>query len=112
MTNMRLAIPALLLPLLLGCSGSDQSNRSTDASGPTDSAGAAGQPQSQRAERVRRIIADQLGVAPDRVVDSASLLDLGADSLDVIELILHLEKEFALEITDEDAERLLTVGDV
>src|SRR5688500_17560300 len=111
MTIARFALPALLLPLVMGCSGSDQPNQTADSSRST-AVGAAGRSQSSRAERVRRIVADQLGIAPERVVDSASLLDLGADSLDMVELILHLEAEFSLEIPDEDAERFLTVGDI
>ena len=107
MTNARVGLAALLLPLLMGCSGPEHQNQSGSTA-----AGAAGTSQSTRAERVRQIVAQQLGIAPDRVVDSAGILDLGADSLDVVELIMHLEEEFSLQIPDEDAERLVTVGDL
>ena len=63
-------------------------------------------------QKVRSIIAEQLGVEEDEVVREASFLDdLGADSLDIVELIMALEEEFELEIPDEDAERITTVGD-
>ncbi len=68
-------------------------------------------------ERVRKIIVDQLGVEEDQVVPSASFVDdLNADSLDLVELIMSMEEEFgkdgkAIEISDEDAERILTVQD-
>ena len=63
-------------------------------------------------ERVRSIIVEQLGVNEDQVVDEASFTeDLGADSLDQVELILALEEEFGLEIPDEEAEKIATVGD-
>lgn len=64
------------------------------------------------AERVRKIIVDQLGVEADEVTESASFVDdLGADSLDVVELVMAFEEEFDLEIPDEDAEKITTVGD-
>ncbi len=64
-------------------------------------------------EKVREIIVDQLGVEEDEVVMDASLIDdLGADSLDVVELIMALEEEFDIEIPDEEAENIMTVGDV
>ena len=109
MTNARVGLAALLLPLLMSCSGPDQANQS--ASGST-AAGAAADSRSPRAERVRRIVAEHLGIPLERVVDSAGLLDLGADSLDFIELIMALEDEFSLTISDEEAERLVTVGDL
>lgn len=63
-------------------------------------------------EKVKSIIVSQLGVEEDDVVREASFLDdLGADSLDIVELIMALEEEFELEIPDEDAERIATVGD-
>jgi acyl carrier protein len=63
-------------------------------------------------QRVRAIIAEQLGVSEDKVTDEASFTDdLGADSLDQVELILALEEEFSLEIPDEDAEKISKVGD-
>ncbi|MCG0274647.1 MAG: acyl carrier protein [Thermosediminibacteraceae bacterium] len=63
-------------------------------------------------DRVKRIIADQLGVDEDDVVPEASFIDdLGADSLDIVELIMAFEEEFDLEIPDEDAEKIKTVQD-
>ncbi|HXV69276.1 MAG: acyl carrier protein [Nitrospiraceae bacterium] len=62
-------------------------------------------------ERVKKIIAEQLGVEEDEVTPEASFVeDLGADSLDTVELVMALEEEFAIEIPDEDAEKILTVG--
>ena len=62
-------------------------------------------------EKVTNIIADKLGVEESRVVPEASFLDdLGADSLDTVELIMEFEEEFDLEIPDEDAEKITTVG--
>ena len=62
-------------------------------------------------ERVKKIIAEQLGVEEDEVVSEASFVeDLGADSLDTVELVMALEEEFEIEIPDEDAEKILTVG--
>jgi acyl carrier protein len=64
------------------------------------------------ASKVRAIIADQLMVDPDEVTDEASFVeDLGADSLDTVELIMEFEDEFAVEISDEDAEKISTVGE-
>jgi len=63
--------------------------------------------------RVRDIIVEQLGVKPDQVTPEAKFIeDLGADSLDTVELIMALEEEFGIEVPDEQAEKLLTVGDV
>ena len=63
-------------------------------------------------ERLKKIIVDQLGVDESEVVPSASFVeDLNADSLDLVELIMSLEEEFNLEISDEDAEKIHTVGD-
>ena len=63
-------------------------------------------------EKVKAIIVDQLGVEEDAVTMEASFLDdLGADSLDIVELIMALEEEFDVEIPDEDAEKISTVGD-
>lgn len=63
--------------------------------------------------RVKNIIVDRLGVDESKVVLEATFKDdLGADSLDVVELIMELEDEFDLEISDEDAEKIKTVGDV
>lgn len=62
-------------------------------------------------ERVKKIIAEQLGVEEDEVTQEASFVeDLGADSLDTVELVMALEEEFSIEIPDEDAEKILTVG--
>jgi len=64
------------------------------------------------ADRVRAIIAEQLGVKLEEVTDSASFIeDLGADSLDTVELVMALEEEFGIEIPDEDAEKMPSVGD-
>ena len=62
-------------------------------------------------ERVRAIVVEQLGVEEDEVTPEASFVeDLGADSLDTVELVMALEEEFGIEIPDEDAEKILTVG--
>jgi len=64
-------------------------------------------------EKVRSTIVDQLGVDSGKVKANASLIDdLGADSLDIVELVMAMEEEFGLEIPDEDAEKIKTVGDV
>ena len=64
-------------------------------------------------DKVRDIISEQLGVDPEEIkMESSFVDDLGADSLDVVELIMALETEFDLEIADEDAEKVATVGDV
>ena len=64
-------------------------------------------------ERVRNIICDQLAVEPAKVTMTASFIDdLGADSLDLVELIMTMEEEFGLDIPDEDTEKMKTVGDV
>ncbi len=63
-------------------------------------------------ERVKKIIVEQLGVDESEVEPSASIVDdLGADSLDTVELVMAFEEEFGGEIPDEDAEKLTTVGD-
>ena len=60
--------------------------------------------------RVREIIAEQLGINEEEIqTDSSFMADLGADSLDVVELVMALEEEFEIEIPDEDAEKLATV---
>jgi acyl carrier protein len=64
-------------------------------------------------KRVFEIIMEQLGVGEDEVTMEASFIDdLGADSLDLVELIMAMEEEFSLEISDEDAEKIQTVQDV
>ena len=64
-------------------------------------------------QRVKDIIVEQLGVKPDQVTPEAKFVeDLGADSLDIVELIMALEEEFGIEVPDEQAEKLLPVGDV
>jgi acyl carrier protein len=64
-------------------------------------------------ERVKSIIVEQLGVSLEEVTPQASFIeDLGADSLDIVELIMALEEEYDLEIPDEDAEKIQTVEDV
>ncbi len=64
-------------------------------------------------DRVKDIIVEQLGVNPDQVTTEAKFIeDLGADSLDTVELVMAFEEEFGAEIPDEDAEKLQTVGDV
>jgi acyl carrier protein len=63
--------------------------------------------------KVREKIAEQLGVAADEVKPESSFIeDLGADSLDIVELVMALEEEFNIEISDEDAEKIRTVKDV
>ncbi len=62
--------------------------------------------------KVREIIINELGVEPEKVTDDASFVeDLGADSLDTVELVMAFEEEFGFDIPDEDAETLRTVGD-
>ena len=63
-------------------------------------------------DKIKQIIAEQLGVKKEEVTDNAKFVDdLGADSLDTVELVMALEEEFGVEIPDEDAEKLSTVGD-
>jgi acyl carrier protein len=63
-------------------------------------------------EKVKEIIVEQLGVSAEQVKAEARFIDdLGADSLDTVELIMALEEEFGVEIPDEDAEKMVTVGD-
>jgi acyl carrier protein len=64
-------------------------------------------------DRVKKIIIDRLGVDESKITLEASFKeDLGADSLDVVELVMELEDEFDMEISDEDAEKITTVGEV
>ena len=65
------------------------------------------------ADRIKEIIVEQLGVNADQIKPEAKFIeDLGADSLDIVELVMALEEEFGTEIPDEEAEKLQTVGDV
>lgn len=61
-------------------------------------------------KKIKEIVAEQLGVEEDEITEETSFDDLNADSLDIVELIMALEEEFDLEIPDEDAEKLTTVG--
>jgi acyl carrier protein len=64
------------------------------------------------ADRVKKIVVEHLGVGEDKVVENASFIDdLGADSLDTVELVMAFEEEFGVEIPDDAAERILTVKD-
>ena len=64
------------------------------------------------AERVKKIVVEHLGVEPEKVTEGASFIDdLGADSLDTVELVMAFEEEFGCEIPDDAAETILTVGD-
>ncbi len=66
---------------------------------------------SDTADKVREIIADELGVELEKVSNDASFVeDLGADSLDTVELVMRFEEEFEVEIPDDDAEKMVTVG--
>ena len=64
-------------------------------------------------DRIKAIVVEQLGVKPEQITPEAKFIeDLGADSLDTVELVMALEEEFGNEIPDEDAEKLTSVGDV
>ena len=64
-------------------------------------------------QRVKDIVVEQLGVKPEQVTPQAKFIeDLGADSLDTVELVMALEEEFGIEVPDEQAEKLQSVGDV
>ena len=67
---------------------------------------------SEIADRVKNIVVDKLGVEPEKVTEEAAFItDLGADSLDTVELIKKKKKEFGITIPDEEAEKIKTVGD-
>ena len=67
---------------------------------------------SDTAERVKKIVVDHLNVDADKVTDNASFIeDLGADSLDTVELVMSCDEEFGIEIPDDAAESIVTVGD-
>ena len=66
---------------------------------------------SDTSERVKKIVVEHLGIDESKVNDSASFIDdLGADSLDTVELVMAFEEEFEIEIPDEDAEKILSIG--
>jgi len=63
-------------------------------------------------ERVKKIVCEQLNVAEEKVAKETSFInDLGADSLDMVELVMHFEEDFEMQIPDEEAEKIHTVGD-
>jgi acyl carrier protein len=63
-------------------------------------------------DKIKDLVAEHLGVSMDEVVPEASFIDdLGADSLDIVELVMAIEEEFGLEISDDDAEKIQTIGD-
>ena len=67
---------------------------------------------SDTADRVKKIVVEHLGVEEDKVTPDASFIDdLGADSLDIVELVMAFEEEFGVEIPDDAAEKIMTVGD-
>ena len=67
---------------------------------------------SETADRVKKIVVEHLGVEADKVTEDASFIDdLGADSLDIVELVMAFEEEFGVEIPDDAAEKINTVGD-
>lgn len=67
---------------------------------------------SETADRVKKIVVEHLGVEADKVTEEASFIDdLGADSLDIVELVMAFEEEFGIEIPDDAAETIQTVGD-
>jgi acyl carrier protein len=71
------------------------------------------QPVGAIGQRIRTLVAEQLGVDPAEIASESSILDdLGADSLDVVELVMAIEDEFDIEVPDEDAEAIRTVADV
>lgn len=86
----------------------NQSDDNTNQSGPAD--GNASAQSAGVVTKVKDLISQSLGVSPDEIVSGASFIDdLGADSLDIVELVMLIEKEFDIEIPDEDAEKISTV---
>ena len=80
--------------------------------GPPGAASVRTNEMSDVAERVKKIVVEHLGVEADKVVDNANFIDdLGADSLDTVELVMAFEEEFGVEIPDDQAETIVTVGD-
>ena len=78
----------------------------------TNNSNKKGKKMSETFDKVKEIIIEKLGCDKDKVVESASFVnDLGADSLDVVEFVMEVEKEFNVEIPDEEAGKLQTVGD-
>ena len=64
-------------------------------------------------KKIKHIIAEQLGLSEEELTDESSLIDdLGADSLDIVELVMAMEEEYEMEIPDEDAEKIVTIKDV
>ena len=96
-----------------GIRGPGPAARNPDNSLRVEDAGAAKRTDmSDIAERVKKIVVEHLGVEEDKVVESASFIDdLGADSLDTVELVMAFEEEFGIEIPDDAAETIQTFGD-
>ncbi|MBO4362896.1 MAG: acyl carrier protein [Clostridia bacterium] len=64
-------------------------------------------------EKIKSIVSEQLNISPDKITLESSIIDdLGADSLDVVELVMALEENFGVEIPDEEAEKISTIGDI
>src|SRR5580700_10988376 len=95
-------------PLASSIESSDVNRNCVDRVALKDEVGA----MSDIGERVKKIVVEHLGVEPDKVTENASFIDdLGADSLDTVELVMAFEEEFGCEIPDDAAETILTVGD-
>ena len=64
-------------------------------------------------EKIKSIVSEQLNISPDKITPESSIIDdLGADSLDVVELVMALEENFGVDIPDEEAEKISTIGDI